>query len=66
MICRICMLTHLMIGQLLLELTCEIRENFKKRVFKKFSEIQFLIFGAENLISNPPWHAEYQYACKLS
>ena len=53
-----------MIGQLLFELTCKIRANFKKRVFKKFSEIQFLIFGAENLISNPPWHAEY--ACKLT
>ena len=40
---------------------CEIQEIFKKRVFKKFSEIQFLIFGTENLISNPPWHAECAY-----
>ena len=32
--------------------------------FKKFSEIQFLIFGAKNIISNPPWHTEY--ACKLT
>ena len=32
--------------------------------FKKISEIQFLIFGAENLISNPLWHVEY--ACKLT
>ena len=26
--------------------------KFKKIVFKQFSEIPFLIFGAENLISN--------------
>ena len=33
-------------------------------MFKKFSEIQFFIFGIENLINNPPWHAEC--TCKLT